>query len=658
MAPRARPLLRTALALALCALAGLQRAGAQQAPAGSGHFRFASIHWEKQEGVGAGAYAVNFVIRSSWRASYAAFHGGQPVTLPLDVSAPLMLLGATTPSFTIVAEPANVTHSVLLHVKEDGQSAYPYSMGGDWVEGETVIPHTFTTPGPHRAVFAGCCRINMLGGAGAFEQEVSVDFGGADFAPQVPVVPGAFLGPGDAVSFPAVHPKGLLDPTVVAGSIASYRWKVLRTVDLVSGQTMAHALPAGVTMDEATGLLKVAAGGAAHGMYHVELDVSVDGTDSASSVIQLLNISNTVPLTPTLEAAMPSESASPVHPAGSGSDDQLILFRTGFKVEAVLPFRASVPGSAPALMVHSAGHLPAGMTSTVDAEGSRMVLSWDKPCWHQGMARHLAVCFVVTEISTASGAAAAGFYAAADYVRRSKPTCVHLRIVEDESPKFTEPAAEHKFHWEMGRGSEFMIKVRDEALLDTVAKVEVAAATPLATGMVLSPAHITGNTAERKLSWEPLPSSGGGEYRVCFETEDTPGLSYEKCRLGVRTATVCVTVVVARCRYILRPREALNDVAAHFHTDWVQLWALNPQLMRPDEEVGFKEDSSQLGAAVNTGHMYKVDRGDYLAAVAYKFGTSVKMLLHLNADLVSAKLEDELEIGRRLCIIPNSCLRD
>jgi hypothetical protein len=656
MESRALPLLRTALALALCALAGLHSASAQQAPAGSGHFRFAAIHWEKQEGAAVGPYAVNFVIRSSWRASYVGFHLGS-VTLPLATSAPLMVLGTTTPSFTIVAETANVTHSVLLNVT--GQSAHPYSMGGDWVEGETVIPHTFSTKGPHRAVFAGCCRINMISGAGHFEQEVSIDFGRADFSPQVPVVPGAFLSPGNAVSFPAVHPKGMLGPKVVAGSVAIYKWRVLQTVNLASGHTIANALPAGVTMNVATGMLQVAAQGAAHGMYQVEVDVSVNGTDSASSVIQLLNISNTVPLTPTLGAAMPSESASPLFP-GSGAVDQLIRFRTGFKVEAMVPFSASAPNST--LSLHSAARLPAGMTNTVDTDPltghKRIKLSWDKPCWHQGMARQLAACFVVTETSTAGGVAPMGFYAATAYMRRSTPMCLHLRVDEDESPKFSEPVAEHTFYWEMGRGSEFMIKVRDEALLDTVAKVDVAAATPLATGMVLSPAILTGNTAQRKLSWEPLPSSGGGEYRLCFETEDTPGLSYEKCRLGVRTASVCVTVVVARCRYILRPREALSDVAAHFHTDWVQLWALNPQLTRPDEQVGFKANSTQLGAAVNTGHLYRVDRGDYLAAVAYKFGTSVKMLLHTNADLITHKLEDKLEIGKRLCIIPNSCLRD
>ena len=652
MAPSARrpawAVGRATLVVALCALSGLQPAYAQGAPVGSGHFRFAAIHWEKQDEADAGSYAVNFVIRSSWLASYVAFHGGGSSSEQFDASQPLTLVGTKTPSFTIVGN-TNVTHSVLaLNITK--QNAYPYSMGGDWVEGETHILHTFATAGPHRAVFSGCCRINMLGGMGSFEQEVSVDFGGADFAPAVPVVAGAFLAPGHGVSFPAMHPKGMLDPTVVAGTVAGYKWDVLRTVDLSTGQVMLGALPAGVTMDPDTGVMLIAAQGAAHGMYHIELDVSVRGTDSASSLIQLLNISNTVLLMPTLGMATPAGQHANV-----GTNDQRLEFRTGFKMELLLPVVPSSVNSSMAL--HMVGEMPNAVTSTVEegatAGSKRIKLLWDKPCWHQNMARHMVVCLVVSETRASDASPAT-----ASYMRRSNPACLHIRLMEDESPVFTKPVADEVFEWEMGRMSTFIISVVDHALLDTVAKLDLSASTPLPTAMILTETHLNGNAAERQLMWEPLPSSGGGDYTLCFETEDTPGISYEHCRLGARKATLCVTVRVARCRYIVRAREALNDVASHFHTDWIQLWALNPELRRPDVEVGHKQNSSVLGAALQTGHLYKVDRGDYLAAVAYKFGTSVKMLVHLNADLAAANFEDELAIGKQLCIIPNSCLRD
>jgi hypothetical protein len=632
----ARALHRAALVVA-CVLAALPRAHAQ--PAASGHFRFASIHWEKQEGATAGAYPVKFTIRSSWLASYGPFHNGNPVA-SFDEATPLLLVGAKTPTFTIVTEPANVTHSVLgLTITQ--QSHHPYEMGGDWVNGETIIQHTYTTPGPHRAVFSGCCRVNRVGGEGDFELEVSVDLSDVDFSPAIPVVPGALLGPGDAISFPAMHPKGNLDPR-------TYTWTVLRTVDLVTGKVHPGVLPAGVTMQG--GVLAVASSGAVKGMYQVEVDVGVHDTDSASCVIQLLNITTAAPPRPTFGPTTPAARSG----HSMGTADQEVEFRTGFRVELRMPFSPAGQGSTMHLQI--VGDVPAGMTSSVeDVEGSHtkhLKMLWDKPCWHQGQARLVVACVVVTEVPTDVPATEVS------YVRRSTQACLHLHILEDESPMFTEPAADEEFHWEMGRTSSFMIKVADHALLDTVSRLDLSSATALPTAMVLSDTVISGNMAERRVTWEPLPSAGGGDYKLCFETADTPGMSYERCRLGTREATRCVTVIVARCRYIVRAREALNDVAAHFHTDWIQLWALNPELTRPDLEVGYNADSSALGATLKTGHLYQVDRGDYLSAIAYKFGTSVKMLLFLNADLLSRNQDEVLEIGKKICIIPDSCLRD
>ena len=77
--------------------------------------------------------------------------------------------------------------------------------------------------------------------------------------------------------------------------------------------------------------------------------------------------------------------------------------------------------------------------------------------------------------------------------------------------------------------------------------------------------------------------------------------------------------------------------------------------------VSISDSITQVGKAVgtvlNTGHLYKVDTGDYLNAIAFKFGTTLKHLLMLNADLASAG-DAVLEVGKHLCVIPNSCIRD
>lgn len=96
----------------------------------------------------------------------------------------------------------------------------------------------------------------------------------------------------------------------------------------------------------------------------------------------------------------------------------------------------------------------------------------------------------------------------------------------------------------------------------------------------------------------------------------------------------CVTVEVERCRYAVRDKETIADVASLFATDWAQLWSLNPAIREPDYDVGFA-----LGSILNTGHKYRVDSGDYLAAIANKFGTTLKQLIMLNADLASGANE-------------------
>jgi hypothetical protein len=109
---------------------------------------------------------------------------------------------------------------------------------------------------------------------------------------------------------------------------------------------------------------------------------------------------------------------------------------------------------------------------------------WDKPCWQQRQARHIVACGVISEINST----AVNSTGTAAYVRYSVPLCIHMRVIEDEAPRFVEPQENEEMAWFMGRSSSFMIKVQDAALDDTVSMLEVSASTPLPTGMVLSPA--------------------------------------------------------------------------------------------------------------------------------------------------------------------------
>ena len=436
---RSRSLAALAAAAACVLLSGVPGGSAYQGgpPAGSGHFRFAAIHWERRAGAAPGMHAVDFVIRSSWRASYAPFwpnniynHANGRGEL-LDKDSPpekrqVPLLGAKTPAFTVVGETANVTYLPLsLNITE--QNVYAYDQHGDWVEGTTVVSHTFSSLGPHRAIFSGCCRVNLGGGDDDFEMEVSVDLASTDFSPAVPAVPGAVLWPGVGASLPAMHPHGDLEPSVVIDGTRShanlrYKWTVVRTVDLTSG-VVSTALPAGVTLTEESGLLQAGAGAAA-GMYQVEVDVGLVGTHTASAVTQLLYVQATAPTSmPTLTPTSLGSSYFSGNLAGK-TLDRSIEFRTGFKVEVHADVAAS-SSSGSALAAHIVGFMPPGMESHVSSSsaggsGTRVVVSWDKPCWHKDEAMEVILCMVVHETPTNVSVPA--------YLRTSRPMCLQLLV--------------------------------------------------------------------------------------------------------------------------------------------------------------------------------------------------------------------------------------
>jgi LysM repeat protein len=91
----------------------------------------------------------------------------------------------------------------------------------------------------------------------------------------------------------------------------------------------------------------------------------------------------------------------------------------------------------------------------------------------------------------------------------------------------------------------------------------------------------------------------------------------------------------------------MQDIAAYYGTNWIQLWALNADIVNPDGEL-------MEGSIVSTGHIYSVADGDVLDWVVRKFGSSREQILAHNYDVASSDM-DRIGIGQPLCIIPNSC---
>mmetsp|Transcript_56673 Transcript_56673/g.133440 ORF Transcript_56673/g.133440 Transcript_56673/m.133440 type:complete len:601 (+) Transcript_56673:100-1902(+) len=591
--------------LALLLAVGIEHAWAD------GHFLYSTINWERASTEN---YDVTFTIRSSWTKSYS----GWPANF--NFSHPLLLRGYKTPTLTLIGDGPNATSTFLnLNVDAMREPGEPY---GDWIEGETHYTHSFSGPGKYTAAFTGCCVAGSPGEVD-FNLESAVELMDDEpaFSPRLLVLPKVHVAPGGSFTVPAVHPKGTLDA-------ASYRWSIPRPVPGFS-----------VAADDG---IVIVAGNVQHGDYNLYLEVAVldeEGlvTESVSSVH--------------LQIVVLSPGSAPTLSAIGGEQfdatmDQIYSFRTGFPVHIMVNVQRTFEGSTLAMRHTSA--LPLPLTTSFDAVAGVLSLAWDKPC--VGQAVEGVLCFAAMELPHA--------------LNVSSQMCLHIAIDEDEGPAF---AAELEFldsepgsslTWIMGRERAFAVNVEDAAVMDRVASLELSSNTSLPMGSMLEPAHLAGNTGRRVFRWMPLMTAGGGHYQLCFEAKDTPGVTYERCRLGQRSSMKCVTIAVTACKYAVRPQESMSDVAALFNTDWVQMWALNPMINSPDIEVGYQADLAAKGAVLNTGHHYTVGSGDYVAAVAYKFGTTVKFLINLNAQLAGMADNAPLVQGSTLCVIPNSCLRD
>jgi hypothetical protein len=626
------------LRAALLAVYLLDAAVPGLAQGGSGAFRYAALSWERAD---QNSREVIFTLRSSWRKNSEVF---QPeLTDETDLSLPVTLLGPKTPTFK-VGDGETEHINLQLTIDQYDKSNSDFSSGGGWVSGYTIIRHTYLGDGPFTAEFSGCCRADSFD-VEDFEVTAVVDLSTSSFSPALAVLPAVYTRPGGEFSVPTMHPEGLIGPTLLDGSLAAPTFRKAtglpqKTQDL------------DITVHPQLGTVHVGQS-VPTGSYLFGVEVGLGGSNTHSGTQFLLYVkAGAAP--PMLRPAVASESNR------GSTGDVLYARRTGFTVSVFFDIVSATGSADDTYAIETAGTnlTKYGMTARVvyGATGrtpAAFELRWDKPCL--GDAMHLALCFSAVRFSDNLPTG-----------DKTAPGCIEVFVLEDEAPTFVTPQQDEVYTWMMGREYSFDILVRDPASTDLVSALRLARNTTMPAGAKLAPAAFTGNEGQTKFTWMPNPWSGGGEYQLCFTASDTPGSTYEQCRLGERSSSLCVTIVVPRCRYVVRARESLADVAAAFNTDWVQLWSLNPEITQPDLEIGFRpreqieaDPSKAHGAIINSGHLYRVDGGEYVSAIAYKFGITAKQLLFLNADVAAEGGEQSpLHVGQMLCVIPNSCLRD
>ena len=107
--------------------------------------------------------------------------------------------------------------------------------------------------------------------------------------------------------------------------------------------------------------------------------------------------------------------------------------------------------------------------------------------------------------------------------------------------------------------------------------------------------------------WTPSWNQGGLSTTVCVQAEgEATGCHAHASGMA---STVCFILRVHKCTYALQYDQHLEEVAAMYHTDWLNIFSLNPSVTAPDRI----QYSQQI---INIGHKYVVVPGDTLSKIS------------------------------------------
>eukprot|EP00285_Hemiselmis_virescens_P006541 CAMPEP_0173378822 /NCGR_PEP_ID=MMETSP1356-20130122/1938_1 /TAXON_ID=77927 ORGANISM="Hemiselmis virescens, Strain PCC157" /NCGR_SAMPLE_ID=MMETSP1356 /ASSEMBLY_ACC=CAM_ASM_000847 /LENGTH=614 /DNA_ID=CAMNT_0014332021 /DNA_START=181 /DNA_END=2026 /DNA_ORIENTATION=- len=525
-----------------------------------------------------------------------------------------------------------------------------WSQAEDWFLGEQVFRHTYDRPNnggqPWMVVFKGCCRMKSLRNNPdqAWEMKMGVDMMKTSMSPRVVSLPVVFFSK-PAAGLPtkamfnlrtAMAYDDIIWTAAVPGTNAPANYNALPG-------TVTVMPPGNVTVDVGTvGLFHVTA--YAHMRQHPEIMVPVD---------VIVNVSAAANTDPQFDQAT------------------LSLFTREHVARPGFEFTADIGGfmgqnTNPANYVgFTVGPLPAGAhLSTVRGKGTSpsdvamMTLKW-VPCVEQ--MNKSVVCFdVVNSLGMAS-----------------TQRCLAINVVADAAPAVSVSLGGTVLGPRgpmspllIGATYVFQVTATDFNRMDSLT---IMPSRPdggaCAAGETCVPPHAVmsqpwswmmpmgGNLSTAvNLTLSPRHDQGGYVMQHCFTAADACGAACgtSTCPGVVHSTTTCITIRVDRCQFVVRQGQELQEIAAIYNSDWLQLWSLNHQLSNPDVNL-------MPGNIVNVGHLYAVQPYDKPREVAVRFGMSDAAFATLNADVMLGDMEREQCTSvaecssMRWCILPSSC---
>ena len=189
--------------------------------------------------------------------------------------------------------------------------------------------------------------------------------------------------------------------------------------------------------------------------------------------------------------------------------------------------------------------------------------------------------------------------------------CIAIDVQPDRVPEWKAPHPDQLMEFYIGRETRYPITVM---LLNPDKEVNIDAELPpgAALDVMTQP---TSNCSEvglcyarsRDLAWTPAWNQGGLTTRVCFRASDIltgcepDGQPHE--------SQVCATLLVRKCVYAINFEQHLQEVASLYHTDWLNIYSMNPTIKMPDRVL-------YAGQLINIGHLYDVVPGDTVSRIA------------------------------------------
>lgn len=593
----------------------------------AGHYKYSTLHWERQSGS-----TVLFTLRSAWSTEFQPYNdqvaggvirAGQEIRVQ-GLGDPVLYFGDGPESFQIVkATVTSVDHTLKT-----------------WV-GEARVLHTYATPVTSSgqawvATFGGCCRDSDVKNrnAGYFNVSTSVllNTTGPSYSPIIASLPRQMMlgGVGNPSNgfMVAAYDHGKHPSSAPAGP--RYRWEIKSqespmlplSIDSNTGQVwgLLNSCPTQAPSTACLYAMRVAVMDRVSGaMSEVDFEIEVLPAAVSDAVPRLMNESAGAPL------PLPLPLVNHVY------SSYAYMWRLLFDGRG-LPL-AGVQASV----------LPQGalLGPTLRGPGDRFDtnLTWHVP---------LEAAWRVVCLQTYSN----GSQAYRDKLNhslpiRSRQVCVDWSVRVDPAPEWLEPANMSSVVTTvyMGEHKTFDLIAADENARDTLALT----ARNVPDGGVLADRLPTGGGKDRvnqTFTFSPPEKSGGLEGEVCFDVADTlKGVG------GGGSDEVCLKYRVPKCLYRVSAGQTLLDIAAQYGVNWLQLWALNKNISRP-EGYGL-EGGIKAGDVVHVGQLVLVRQGDSLERLAARFGTTLRQIIALNRDITPTR---PLIAGQLVCLVPSTCM--